>query len=55
MTGQAWVPPVIEEVSHHGENSLAQGEGEVDKVSNEVFIGDPRQEWNLLSRTNDLY
>ena len=55
MTGQAWVPPVIEEVSHHGEDSLAEGEGNVDEVSYEVFIGDPGQQGNLLSRPYDLY
>ena len=52
---RAFLPPVIEEVRHHGEHSLAQGEGKVDKVGYEVFIGDPGQEWNLFSRAYDLY
>ena len=51
----ALLPPVIQEVSHHGEYSLTQGEGKVDKVSYEVFIGDPGQQGNLLSRPYDLY
>ena len=55
MGDDSLVPPVIEEVRHHGEDSLAQGEGKVDKVSYEVFVGDPGQEWNLLSRPHDLY
>ena len=51
----AFLPPVIEEVSHHGEASLAQGEWEVDEVSYEVLIGDPGQAGKLLSRSYDLY
>ena len=52
---RAFLPPVIEEVSHHGEDRLAEGEWKVDEVSYEVFVGDPGKEWNLLSRPHDLY
>ena len=51
----AFLPPVIEEICHHCEDSLTQCEGKVNKVSYEVFIRDPGQEWKLLSRSHDLY
>ena len=48
------LPPVIEEVGHESEGRLAQGEGEVDEVGDEVLVGDPGEAGKSLLGADDL-